>query len=58
MTNALLITTRTDAGPTGQWEDLMIVSLDAPDKLSLVTSATAKSMEPLMITKMFKYHRK
>lgn len=58
VTHALLVTTKTEAGPTGQWEDLMVLALDSSGTLSLVTSGTAKSMDPVMITRLFKYVRK
>lgn len=53
--HALLVTTRIEAGPTGQWEDLFIVSLDRPGEVTVVTSNTVKSLESAMSTRLFKY---
>ena len=57
VTFAIVITEKVDAGVTGRWEDLVLLSLDGPGKLTLVSSATAKSMERNMITRMFKYEK-
>jgi hypothetical protein len=57
VTFALVITTKVDAGVTGRWEDLVVLSLGGAGKLTLVSCATAKSMEPAMITRMFKYEK-
>ena len=56
--NALLITTRTDAGPRGEWEDLMVISLDPGGTLNLMICEPAKSTESAMITRIFKYDKK
>lgn len=58
VTAALLVTTKTDAGSTGRWEDLMVLSLDTTGQLTLVSSAAAKSVQPAMNTSVFKYVRK
>jgi hypothetical protein len=57
VTFALVITTKVDAGVTGRWEDLVLLSLDGPGKLTLVSCATSKSMQPAMNTRMFKYEK-
>lgn len=44
--NALLITTRTDAGAMGEWEDLIVISLDPSGALNVMTCEPAKSREP------------
>jgi hypothetical protein len=58
VTNALLITTTTDAGATGRWEDLLILSLNGENALNVVTVSTAKSAKPHMITRLWVYERK
>jgi hypothetical protein len=58
VTNALLITTTTDAGATGRWEDLLILSLSGENALNVVTVSTAKSAKPAMITQLWVYERK
>jgi hypothetical protein len=58
VTHALLITTTTDAGPTGRWEDLLILSLSGENALNVVTVSTAKSAKPAMITQLWVYERK
>jgi hypothetical protein len=55
VTFALVVTTRIDAGATGHWEDLFIVSLDKPGELTVVSCNALKSMEPGMSTRTFKY---
>jgi hypothetical protein len=56
--NALLITTRTDAGAIGEWEDLIVISLDPSGALNVMTCEPAKSREPAMVTRVFKYEKK
>jgi hypothetical protein len=56
--NALLVTTRTDAGAAGGWEELMVISLDPSGTLNVMTCETAKSTEPAMVTRVFRYERK
>jgi hypothetical protein len=58
VTHALLITTTTDAGATGRWEDLLILSLSGEDTLNVVTVSTAKSSKPDMITRLWVYERR
>jgi hypothetical protein len=58
VTHALLITTTTDAGATGRWEDLLILSLSGKNALNVVTVSTAKSAKPAMITQLWIYERK
>jgi hypothetical protein len=55
VTDALVVTTRIDAGPTGHWEDLFIVSLDRPGEVTVVSCNAMKSMESGMSTRLFKY---
>jgi hypothetical protein len=55
VTYALVVTTRIDAGPTGHWEDLFIVSLDRPGEVTVVSCSALKAMEPGMATRTFKY---
>jgi hypothetical protein len=57
VTFALVITTKVDAGGTGRWEDLVLLALDGPGKLTLVSCGAASSMERGMITTMFKYEK-
>jgi hypothetical protein len=55
VTSALLVTTRTDAGSFGHWEDLFLVSPDSDGKLTVVTCNAAKSRERGMSTRVFTY---
>jgi hypothetical protein len=55
VTAALVVTTRIDAGTTGHWEDLFVVSLDRPGEVTVVTCNTVKSMERGMATRVVKY---
>jgi hypothetical protein len=55
VTSALLVTTRIDAGPTGHWEDLLLVSQDRPGEITVVSCNAVKSMERGMATRVFKY---
>ena len=55
VTAALVVTIRTDAGPTGHWEDLFMLSLDRPGEVTMVTCSALKSMEGGMATHVFKY---
>ncbi|HET9359277.1 MAG TPA: hypothetical protein VFO58_05985 [Vicinamibacterales bacterium] len=57
VTAALVVTTRIDAGATGHWEDLFIVSLDRPGEVTVVASNAVKSMEPGMVTRVFNYRK-
>ena len=52
---ALIVTTRIDAGSTGHWEDLMLVSQDRPGEITVVTCNALKSTERGMATRVFKY---
>ena len=56
VTNALLVTTATEAGVTGRWEDAMICSL-ADGNLTLVLISTPKSAHLEMITRVLTYKR-
>jgi hypothetical protein len=51
---ALLVTTRIDAGSTGHWEDLILVSQDRPGEITVV-SCNAVLNEWGMATRVFKY---
>lgn len=53
VTTALLVTTRVDAGQTGHWEDLFIVSLDKPGEVTVVAMSAATMGG--MSTNTFKY---
>jgi hypothetical protein len=55
VTSALLITTRIDAGRTGQWEDLLLVSQSGPGEITVVSCNALKSMEGGMAIRVFKY---
>ena len=55
VTSALVVTTEIDAGPTGHWEDMFVVSLDQPGQVTVVSFNAVKSMEAGMATRMFKY---
>lgn len=55
VTAALVVTTRIDAGTTGHWEDLFIVSLDRPGQVTVISCNASKSTQPGMATRMFKY---
>jgi hypothetical protein len=55
VTAALLVTTEIDAGQTGHWEDMFIVSLDRPGAVTVVVCNAIKSVEPGMGTRIFKY---
>lgn len=55
VSSALLVTTRIDAGMTGHWEDLLLLSLDGANQITLVSCDTLKSTERAMATKVFKY---
>jgi hypothetical protein len=53
VTAALVVTTRIDAGATGHWEDLLIVSLDQPGQVTVVACSASKGGG--MSTRLFKY---
>jgi len=55
---ALVITMRTDAGAIGHWEDVLVVSHDAPGHLTVVSINAAKAMYNGMHTRVHKYERK
>ena len=55
VTAALLVTTEIDAGPTGHWEDMFIVSLDRLGEVTVVSCNALKSVQPGMGTRVFKY---
>jgi hypothetical protein len=57
VTNALLVTTKTGAGVTGAWEDMVIYSLSGPNTLTVVTVMTPKSSELGMSTQLSTYER-
>ena len=57
VTHALLITTKYNT-PVGQWEDMVICSLDGKGKLNVVTVSAAKSSDEGMITRQFVYSKK
>jgi hypothetical protein len=52
---ALLVTTETDAGQTGHWEDMFIVSLDRPGVITVVAWNAIRSLEGGMSTNVFGY---
>jgi len=54
---ALLVTTRTEAGTTGTWEDLMMLAPDGKGQLTLVSSSAALYPEGAMNTKVFVYKK-
>lgn len=58
VTNALVITTHTDAGATGRWDDLMVLSLDHEGHLNLVSSNATIYQQPVMATGLFIYDKK
>jgi hypothetical protein len=41
LTAPLVVTTRIDAGQTGRWEDLFIVSLDRPGENTVIASSAS-----------------
>ena len=55
VSSALIVTTRIDAGSTGHWEDLFIVSVDRPGEVTVVTCNAVKSRESAMATRLLKY---
>lgn len=55
VTAALLVTTETDAGQTGHWEDMFIVSLDRPGAITVVACHAIRPTEGGMSTHVFEY---
>lgn len=55
VTYALVVTTRIDAGATGHWEDLFVMTLNGPGEVTVVSCNALKSMQPGMSTRTFKY---
>jgi len=57
VTSALLVTTKTNAGTVGQWEDLTLFSMDGTGNLNIVKVDTLKAMEPVMGTRVLTSRR-
>jgi len=55
VTAALLVTTEIDAGETGHWEDMFIVSLESPGVVTVVACSATASTDAGMGTHVFKY---
>ena len=53
----MLVTTKTNAGTVGQWEDLTLFSMDGTGNLNIVKVDTLKAMEPVMGTRVLTSRR-